>query len=81
MRNSNIKGKPKGNGISSVTSTSKIRKITPTRKNFMQNCIRVRPEGSNPHSNELDFSRSFVLLYVNVITWIRVTQKMKITEK
>lgn len=50
-----------------VTSTSKIRKIIPTRKNFIQNCNREVPEGSNPHSNGPLFSLSSNVLYLIIL--------------
>ena len=53
-----------GRGITSVTSTSKIRKITPSKKNFIQNRIRLLPNGSRPHSNGLFFSLLNSLLYL-----------------
>ena len=58
-----MKGVLKGIGKRRLTSTSKIRKITPTRKNFIQNCKRVTPEGSKPLSNGLVFSLFGSVLY------------------
>jgi len=49
-------------GSTKATSTSKIKKITVTMKNFIQNGIRVIPVGSNPHSNGEDFSLSTTFL-------------------
>lgn len=44
-------------GSSKVISTSKIRKINPTRKNWILMGIRLDDRGSNPHSNGDNFSR------------------------
>jgi len=40
-----------------VSSTSKIKKITATKKNWMENGRRAEFRGSNPHSNGEGFSR------------------------
>ena len=61
-----MKDCPKGRGNNSVISTSKIKKITPTRKNFMQKGNRAIPVGSKPHSKGLVFSFLNVLLYLNL---------------
>lgn len=45
-------------GISKVISTSKIRKINPTRKNWVLIGIRLDDRGSKPHSKGDNFSRS-----------------------
>ncbi len=51
------KGKAKTEGSKTAISTSKIRKITVTKKNRSEKGRR-RPEfGSNPHSKGEDFSR------------------------
>lgn len=44
-------------GINNVISTSKIRKISPTRKNWILTGMRLIEIGSNPHSNGVSFSR------------------------
>lgn len=44
-------------GINNVISTSKIRKISPTRKNWILIGIRLDDKGSNPHSKGDNFSR------------------------
>jgi len=41
-----------------VNSTSKIRKITAIKKNWIENGRRAELIGSNPHSNGEGFSRS-----------------------
>ena len=43
-------------------SISKTKKITATKKNFIQNGSRVNPLGSNPHSKGDPFSISFIVL-------------------
>lgn len=57
-------------GINKVISTSKIRKINPTRKNWVLIGIRLDDNGSNPHSNGDNFSRydKFFDLIVLIIT-------------
>lgn len=57
-------------GISKVISTSKIRKINPTRKNWILMGIRLDDNGSNPHSNGDSFSRydKFLDLIMLIIT-------------
>lgn len=49
-----------GIGISSTISMSNTRKITASRKNRDENGIRAVRDGSNPHSNADDFSRSLI---------------------
>lgn len=46
------------NGINNVISTSKIKKITAIKKNWIENGSRLDLLGSNPHSKGLLFSRS-----------------------
>lgn len=48
-------------GISSVISTSKIKKMTAIRKNRSENGRRADPLGSNPHSKGEFFSRSLIV--------------------
>lgn len=45
-------------GNSKTISTSKIKKITASKKNRVEKGIRARPIGSKPHSNAECFSRS-----------------------
>jgi hypothetical protein len=49
-----------------VISTSKIRKITAIRKNWIENGVRGDLFGSNPHSNGLIFSRSIILFLAKI---------------
>lgn len=49
-----------------INSTSKTRKIIESIKNRMENGSRAEDFGVNPHSNGLDFSRSWVLLLLNL---------------
>jgi len=65
----------KGRGISSVISTSKIRKITAIRKNRMEKDRRLEVLLSNPHSNGEGFSRSVVIFFAR-----KELRKIKITE-
>ena len=67
-----IKACLNGNGKISVTSTSKTKKITPTKKNFIQKGRRVLLVESNPHSKGLNFSLSGPDLYVKVLIIIRI---------
>lgn len=48
-------------GINNAISTSKIKKITAIKKNWIENGIRAELLGSNPHSNGEAFSRSMNL--------------------
>jgi hypothetical protein len=45
-------------GTRSTTSTSKIRNITPRRKNRNENGVRELLIESKPHSNEVNFAHS-----------------------
>lgn len=45
-------------GINKIISTSKIKKITASKKNRIEKGARVWTEGSNPHSKGEFFSRS-----------------------
>lgn len=58
------------NGISKVISTSKIKKINPTRKNWILIGIRLDDSGSKPHSKGDNFSRydKFFDLILLIIT-------------
>lgn len=47
-----------GMGKRIVISTSKMRKITAIRKNCIENGVREKYNGLNPHSNDDGFSRS-----------------------
>lgn len=47
-----------GNGINKEISTSKIKKITASKKNRIEKGTRADPFGSKPHSNGEAFSRS-----------------------
>lgn len=49
----------KGIGNNKAISISKTRKITANKKNRKEKGSRALFLGSNPHSKELDFSRSF----------------------
>lgn len=58
-----------------MISTSKIKKINPTRKNWILIGIRLDDKGSNPHSNGDNFSRydiflDLTLLIVKITTGI-----------
>ena len=46
------------NGMRRIISTSKIKKMTASRKNRIEKGARVWIEGSNPHSKGEFFSRS-----------------------
>lgn len=68
-------------GIRSAISTSKIKKITAMRKNWILKGIRAELNGSNPHSNGEFFSRSIndffdKILAINItrILIIRMTE-------
>lgn len=50
-------------GNNSTISTSKIKKITASKKNRKEKGSRADPRGSNPHSNGDDFSRSITVRY------------------
>lgn len=60
----------RGRGINRAISTSKIRKITASKKNRSEKGVRAVWFGSKPHSYGLDFSRFFT---------IRMDVKMVIT--
>lgn len=49
-----------------VISTSKIKKMTAIRKNWIENGVRGDLFGSNPHSNGLLFSRSTILFLAKI---------------
>lgn len=51
-----------GNGRIMTISMSKIKKIIEIKKNLMENGIRDKEKGSNPHSNGDIFSLSSVFL-------------------
>ena len=46
----------RGVGMSRAISISKIRKMTARMKNRRENGIRAEEDGSNPHSNGVNFS-------------------------
>lgn len=72
-------------GINKAISTSKIRKITAIKKNWIENGIRADLLGSNPHSNGEAFSRSINLFFeiANEIIIIRneIKKIMSLIEK
>lgn len=49
----------KGKGKITTISTSKIKKIIPTKKNFKEKGTRDKENGSNPHSKGEFFSLAF----------------------
>ena len=53
-------------GKINAISISNTKKITATKKNFIQKGSRVIPVGSNPHSKGLLFSRSLTVLNVRL---------------
>lgn len=63
-------------GKISAISTSKIRKIMATRKNWRENGSREEDFGSNPHSKGDLFSRSIIVFFdkivANTITIIEI---------
>ena len=68
-----------GSGIRIAISTSKIKKIMVTMKNRIEKGIRAFFDGSNPHSNGVNFSRSFIDLLVNVSA--NISKRVEIREK
>ena len=67
------------NGNIRINSTSKIKKIKVTRKNWIEKVIRLFALGLNPHSNGLIFSRSNLLfLESKKIALIKTTAKQKL---
>lgn len=54
-------------GKSKAISISKIKKITPIKKNWILNGIRVELMGSNPHSNGEFFSRSVNVFFDKIL--------------
>jgi len=61
-----------------VTSTSKIKKITVMIKNRNEKELRILWSGSNPHSNELSFSR-FSFALIGFMNKERPTKQMRIS--
>lgn len=49
-----------------VISTSKIKKMTAIKKNWIENGVRGDLFGSNPHSNGLIFSRSIIFFFAKI---------------
>jgi len=72
------------NGKRRVISTSKIKKMTATRKNRNENGRRAVPFGSNPHSKGEFFSRSEVVFFDNkeaiIITKLEINRMIVIPE-
>jgi len=69
-------------GRISVNSTSKIKKITATKKNWTENGTRADLIGSNPHSNGEGFSRSIVsFLAISILAKIRMTEITRMVGK
>lgn len=55
------------NGIKSVNSISKIKKIIAIKKKCRENGRRAEFLGSNPHSNGLFFSRSIKVFFDKIL--------------
>lgn len=65
-----------------VNSISKIKKITATRKNWIEKGSRAELIGSNPHSKGEGFSRSVISFFATVkFTRIRAHEIIKIIGK
>lgn len=64
-------------GINSVISTSNTRKITVIIKKWREKGIRGEEDGSNPHSNGEDFSRSLKDFF-EIIVLIRIILDLRI---
>lgn len=61
-------------GINKAISTSKIKKITAIKKNWIENGKRENLLGSKPHSNGEAFSRS-INLFLEIIKEIIIIKK------
>jgi hypothetical protein len=61
------------NGINSVISTSKIKKITAIKKNCSEKGNRANDLGSKPHSNGEFFSRSENVFFDKILAKIITT--------
>jgi len=68
---------PNGIGIIIVTSISKIKKMTVIIKNRKEKGVRILWDGSNPHSNDLNFSY-FIFIFCG-LRRVEIDKRMIVT--